>query len=391
MISIDFIIEMTYTDSRKGGFRLPFGEIKTVKVGKRKSELMMKLKKRILKITWITLLLVLLSLSPFAASVAQATAAQRENLARTTTLGVDDGLPGIRFLHVATADNITGNSTYIDHPLLNGEPNAILIVTKNANAGGGFGGTVNERVIGVWYNSTRQRWAIFNQDAAAMAAGTDYNVLIPDPTAPGVFVHTATLGDTTGNYTTIDNALTNNNPDALLFITQNWNPGGGSGTYNDHPVGVWYNDALEKWAVFNEDAASMPAGADFNVLVAGTGAQAFVHVATAESFIFGSTLIDYPPINDDTHALLFVTQNWNPGGAGGIYNPYSIEVYYNPLYNRWGISSLEPGMTVLVTEGAAFNAAARPRGGPRLHPRSDRGKYERARDPANPSAHGRAT
>ncbi|MFP4345287.1 MAG: hypothetical protein ACLFU8_11385 [Anaerolineales bacterium] len=278
-----------------------------------------------------------------------------ERQVKTAALGADDGLPGIRFLHVATADNTSLNSTYIDHPLLNDDPNAIVIITKNANAGGSFGGTINERVIGVWYDSVPGKWAIFNQDGATMAVGTDYNILIPDPSAPGVFVHTATAGNTSTNHTLIDNPLTNNNPDALLFITQNWNPGNGSGIYNDHPVGVWYDDISNKWSIFNEDGAAMPAGADFNVLVAGPDAEAFVHVATAESFISGSTLIDYPPINDDTHALLFVTQNWNPGGAGGIYNPYTVEVYYNPLYERWGISSLEPGMTVPVTEGAAFN------------------------------------
>jgi hypothetical protein len=323
----------------------------------------MKLRERILRSTGVALLLLLLTSILLAPSGVRAAAgynpipfASRGERQATTALGADDGLPGIRFLHVATADNTTGNSTYIDHPILNGDPDAIFIVTKNGNAGGSWSGTVNEHVIGVWYASGPGKWAIFNQDGASMAVGTDYNILIPDWTVPEVFVHEATAGNIAGNYTTIDHPQTNNNPDALLFVTQNWNPGDTSGTYNDHPVGVWYDDVSDKWSVFNEDGAPMPVGADFNVLIAGPDAGAFVHVATAESYLgTGSTLIDYPPIDDDTHALLFVTQNWNPGNEGRIYNPYTVGVYYNPLYERWGISSLEPGMTVSVTEGAAFN------------------------------------
>ena len=40
-------------------------------------------------------------------------------------------VPGARFVHVATTANISGSSTYIDHPLTNGNSNAILLVTQN--------------------------------------------------------------------------------------------------------------------------------------------------------------------------------------------------------------------------------------------------------------------
>jgi hypothetical protein len=265
-----------------------------------------------------------------------------------------DGLPGIRYLHVSTGDNVLGSSTYLDHPLLNDDPDAIVFVTQNINAGGGFGGTVNEHEIGVWYDSFYAKWAVFTQDGSSMPVGSDYNVLIPGP-ASGVFVHTATAGNIDGQSTYLDHPLTNNQPDALLFITQNWNPGGGGGTYNDHPVGVWYSESEGKWAIFNQDLAEMPVDASFNVLVAGDGAEAFAHYATADTVVSTSTLIDYAPTNDDTHALLFVTQNWNPGGEGGVYNPYAIATSYNPLYEEWTIGNLEPGNTIPMTEGAAFN------------------------------------
>jgi hypothetical protein len=42
---------------------------------------------------------------------------------------------------------------------------------------------------------------------------------------------------------------------------------GGSGKYNNHPIGVWYDRDRSKWAIFNQDRAAMPVGADFNVAV----------------------------------------------------------------------------------------------------------------------------
>ena len=187
-----------------------------------------------------------------------------------------------------------------------------------------------------------------------MGLGTAYNVLIPVDSY-SVFVHEATAGNTVGHYTFIDHPSANGNPDALLLITPNWNPGGGLGVYNDRPVGVWYSDTADQWSIFNQDLVSMPEGASFNVVVLESSAEAFVHQATAANSTTSSTLIDYEPINDDPQALVFITQNWNPGGTGGVYNPYHVALGYNTLHDQWAISNLEPGMGVDITVGASFN------------------------------------
>ena len=63
--------------------------------------------------------------------------------------------------------------------------------------------------------------------------------------------------------------MTNDNPHALVFVTHNWNPGGGlDGVYNDEEIGVWYSRNVGRWSIFNQDTGSdMPEGAVFNVLV----------------------------------------------------------------------------------------------------------------------------
>lgn len=82
-----------------------------------------------------------------------------------------------------------------------------------------------------------------------------------------VFVHRASPENISANSTYLDNPLTTGDPDAILSVTQNWNPGGGSGTYNDHPIGVWYDADRQRWAIFNQDRKAMPEGAAFNVEV----------------------------------------------------------------------------------------------------------------------------
>lgn len=85
--------------------------------------------------------------------------------------------------------------------------------------------------------------------------------------AGSAFVHRATSENISSNSTYLDSPLVNNNPKAIIFVTQNWNPGGKAGVYNDHPVGVWYDSNARRWAVFNQDRAAMPEGAAFNILI----------------------------------------------------------------------------------------------------------------------------
>jgi hypothetical protein len=90
----------------------------------------------------------------------------------------------------------------------------------------------------------------------------------PDGAAfDAVFIHRATPENISANSTYLDNPQTNDAPDVILYVTQNWNPGGSNGTYNEHPVGVWYDPNAQRWAIFNQDREPMPDGAAFNVAV----------------------------------------------------------------------------------------------------------------------------
>ena len=88
-----------------------------------------------------------------------------------------------------------------------------------------------------------------------------------------VFIQRATSKNISGNSTYINNRRINGNPDVVLSVTQSWNPGGGEGTYNNHPVGVWYDRSRKQWAIFNQDRSAMPSGAAFNMVILSIGSR----------------------------------------------------------------------------------------------------------------------
>lgn len=84
------------------------------------------------------------------------------------------GPEDITLVHRALSSNVDGHSTFINNRNLNDQPNATFFVTHNWSAGGSL---YNRSPIGVWYDSSRGRWAIFNQDGALMPL-TAFNILI---------------------------------------------------------------------------------------------------------------------------------------------------------------------------------------------------------------------
>lgn len=263
----------------------------------------------------------------------------------------------IEFVHFASSQNISHNFTVLNHHTINNNPNAILIVTPNFNPSGSRVGVGSNNHIGVYYSN--QGWAIYNQNMAPMPTNAAFNVMAAQPNSRA-FVHKANNANIMYNFTMIDNPATNNNPNAILLVTSNWNPGGASGVYNNHAMGVYYYN--NKWAIFNQDMTAMPEGAAFNVVVCdavtnpGTGLSIFVHRCTETNISQHRTSVDDRVANFIGDAMLFVTPNWNPGGVGSVYNNHAIGVEYLSNTQRWNIfnQDLQP-----ILPHAAFNVFVR--------------------------------
>ncbi len=85
------------------------------------------------------------------------------------------------FVHTATGSTLGGRTT-LDHPALNGHPEARLIVTQSWNPPGAAS-AYNDHAVAVEYHAGRGRWEIVTQDGASMP-GASFNVRTVEPDCP---------------------------------------------------------------------------------------------------------------------------------------------------------------------------------------------------------------
>ena len=80
----------------------------------------------------------------------------------------------------------------------------------------------------------------------------------------------------------------------------------------------------------------MPDGASFNVLILNND-NSILQTATSANIIDATTQIDNPALNNNPNAIIYVTQNWNGGGALGVFNTSKMSTYYNTATQRWTV------------------------------------------------------
>lgn len=110
--------------------------------------------------------------------------AAKLNVATSSTslpaLGIEGSVKAIgtnkfAFIHTKTSTNaFATNGTSIDNPLINGDPNVIIVVTHNLNASAT---QYHNTPVGVYYDSATSRWVIFTENSTAIPNGMAYNVI----------------------------------------------------------------------------------------------------------------------------------------------------------------------------------------------------------------------
>jgi hypothetical protein len=238
-------------------------------------------------------------------------------------------------VHTATSGDSLYNYTVIDDVAAFNDPGRIVQVTPSWNTNLSCGCVYDTHTLGVFY--TGSVWAIFHEDGTAIPIGAQYNVIgFPAGVYSNIFAHTATTANIIGDYTVLNDATANQNPNAVIIVSQVWNPLGQCGgcVYNNHQIGVWYTGT--NWVVFNEDGAPMPSGASFNVNVQPTSSNyVFTRGTNSANYVaeFSASYTDYAPAR-----LLFVTPNANPHGACPCeFDTHPLGVYYNSYDGRWSV------------------------------------------------------
>ncbi len=252
------------------------------------------------------------------------------------------------FTFTATSANTSGYITTLDTPYT---ANLTLQVSQL------YTGAYDPHPLGVWFDSAVGRWTIFNEDQQPMTLGTSFAIREQPTTCTTlptwkVSRHTATTSNTSADFTTLDNSVTNNDPNAAIEVTQEW-----TGVYNPHEVGVFYTGG--HWAIFNEDGAAMPVGAVFDLSMdqaLHTGFQAaYIHTATAGNTNGNVTYLHESAAaftNSNSAGWIRVTQVWTPGGVCScITNPHPIGLWYDAVAGRWSVYNVDH---TPMPAGAAF-------------------------------------
>ena len=104
-----------------------------------------------------------------------------EGTASGAAQGTEGAEPGEKageeaaFVHAAADANSRGDYTYLAHPRIDGDPEAVVLAVPSPSRGGQAGAAYGHN-IGVWYEPAKERWAIFNQDLTAVPTGSGIKV-----------------------------------------------------------------------------------------------------------------------------------------------------------------------------------------------------------------------
>jgi hypothetical protein len=251
------------------------------------------------------------------------------------------------FVHIAkpstihtTSDNSTLDSTYLDNPNLNGNPNARVYVTPNWSYNGT--NTYDNHHIGVWYDFAVGRWAIFNEDQAQMPANASFNVLTNSATNSYFFTVTSSSGNISGDG--VETGITD--PNLIVLAIHYYTPG----NFNNHGLGVWYNGS--QWLIFNEDQASMATGESFFVVDQPAASIDTIAQVTGSNQDGDSVILNDSAFNGNPSKLLFVMPNWTYN-SNHVYDNAQMGVWYSS--GQWlifkenaGTMPLNMGFNVLI-------------------------------------------
>jgi hypothetical protein len=131
---------------------------------------------------------------------------------------------------------------------------------NGARSVGVFGSSTNQGVTGFTTSASGTGMAAINANSGGTAIEIEGGIKVTGTTRPAFVVGTG------GNATvTINNALCNGNPNAIIIATPNTNSGPSANFVV--PFSVFYNTATSRWIITRMDGLALPPTAQFNVLI----------------------------------------------------------------------------------------------------------------------------
>ncbi len=173
-------------------------------------------------------------------------------------------------IHTVTAQSRNCNTTcsVIDVPELNGNPNAIILITPILVNGG----NLNPHPIGAYYMYLK-KWSVFNLDAVQMNVGAKFKIEYYPGPASDRFLYLVPERVHITDVSYIDHAGLNSNPAAQVRVFP-VNPPSRSAIFDREEYKVEYDAAAAKWFIANIKGRPVPSGSAFNVVFSAGGSDA---------------------------------------------------------------------------------------------------------------------
>src|SRR5579859_4627454 len=158
---------------------------------------------------------------------------------------------------------------------------------------------------------------------------------------PAGYIHMSTIANIGGDSTYLDHLALNGDPHAGFLAINNLDPYNAPTGGNHHPLGIWYNNINQRWAIYNDDGASMDQPRAWNVYVPNLDGTLLVHTSALTDTIAERTFINDPRLNGHPEAILFAQHAFNLGGGAGTLYTHTLSVAYDDVRHQWAIANAD--------------------------------------------------
>lgn len=236
------------------------------------------------------------------------------------------------YKHVATDANIVASLTRLDHPMLNDNPDAKLIVTHNW----GDDTVYNDHVTSAFYNTATGVWFLRNEDIAPMIENATFNIYIAQDNEIITHIATEENQGTGPNISLIDYPPLVGNDITPVFLTHSYNP---NYIQNDINYGLYFNSIADRRGIFSEGGQVIPDGAAFFLLVGTEGENVAFHrhQATAATITANYSELDHPFLNGNPDAIFIVQHYFGAMPDSNVNNDHTVGVWFRQSTQRWNI------------------------------------------------------
>ena len=163
-------------------------------------------------------------------------------------------------------------------------------------------------------------------------------LLIAVSAQAGVRAQMVVQGDDASNTIVLNHPFLNNNPDALMVVSQ-------AGWEVPSTIDVFYSAI---WRLSNNSVAAIPSSATFWIFMFDQD-SGFRHTTNAGNISLNTTILDDPRLNGNPSARPIVTRE----STNGPTIPFPIGVWYNSGISRWTIFYQD--MTEQFPDNASFS------------------------------------